>query len=244
MSNTAAPVEGTSPGRAVGYARVSTAFQAEEGRSLEAQEVAIRRYAALRGFEIVDLCVDGGVSGTLPLEERAAGRRALDQLGPETPHLIAVKLDRLFRSSADMHVRINAWNDAGFTLHLVDQGGTSFDTRSPLGRFFLTILAGVAELERAMIMERTAQVRAIKRANGEHLSGSFPFGYKTEPGSKVLVEDPGEQATIAYIGKLSAMGLSQRAIVARLQAEKVPGRGAWSKTVVQRILSRLTDSST
>ena len=36
-------------------------------------------------------------------------------------------------------------------MHLVDMGGQAVDTSSPMGRFFLTMLASVAEMERGLI---------------------------------------------------------------------------------------------
>ena len=48
--------------RAIGYVRVSTDKQAEDGVSLEVQEVKIRAMAVVQGAELLDLIVDGGES--------------------------------------------------------------------------------------------------------------------------------------------------------------------------------------
>ena len=48
--------------RAIGYCRVSTERQADQGVSLEAQEAKIRAMATVQGAEIVELIVDGGES--------------------------------------------------------------------------------------------------------------------------------------------------------------------------------------
>ena len=44
--------------RAIGYARVSTSEQAEEGISLQVQEDSIRAYAQLHGLELTDIFED------------------------------------------------------------------------------------------------------------------------------------------------------------------------------------------
>ncbi len=49
--------------KAIGYMRVSTAEQAEEGVSLDAQRAMIQAYAQMRGLEVTDIIVDEGVSG-------------------------------------------------------------------------------------------------------------------------------------------------------------------------------------
>jgi site-specific DNA recombinase len=60
--------------RAVGYGRVSTQEQAEQGISLDAQEARIRAYATMRGLELVAVVVDAGVSaGKYTLEQREGG---------------------------------------------------------------------------------------------------------------------------------------------------------------------------
>ena len=48
---------------AIGYVRVSTQEQAQEGVSLEAQKEKIESYAKLNGLNLVDLIVDAGLSG-------------------------------------------------------------------------------------------------------------------------------------------------------------------------------------
>jgi len=46
--------------QAIGYVRVSTDRQAEQGVSLEAQEAKIRAMATVKDAELVDVIVDGG----------------------------------------------------------------------------------------------------------------------------------------------------------------------------------------
>ena len=70
-------------------------------------------------------------------------------------HIVALKLDRLFRDAADALHQSRAWDKAEIALHLVDMGGQSLNTASAMGRFFLNMMAGVAELERNLIAERT-----------------------------------------------------------------------------------------
>jgi hypothetical protein len=55
-----------------GYARVSTARQANEGESLEVQRRQIEGYAHMHGLPLEEIVVEEGVSGSIPVAERPA----------------------------------------------------------------------------------------------------------------------------------------------------------------------------
>ena len=61
--------------RAYGYVRVSTAEQASNDDSLDTQKQQITGYAMMKGWEIAQFFVEGGVSGSVPLAERPEGQR-------------------------------------------------------------------------------------------------------------------------------------------------------------------------
>src|SRR5689334_21569436 len=141
---------------ALGYVRVSTDEQAKEGVSLDAQEQSIRAYAMLRGLRLVKIFREEGVSGGIPLAERPQGRMLVAAMekrsGPR--HVIAVKLDRLFRSAADALNHSAAWRKTKRTLHFTDMNGNAVDTSTAMGQMFFTLLAGFAEMEKNLIGER------------------------------------------------------------------------------------------
>jgi len=87
--------------KAVGYIRVSTDKQAEQGVSLEAQHAKLTAYAQLYDLELVEVIVDAGVSAkTL---EREGLQRALSMLRKgQVNALLVAKLDRLTRSVKDL----------------------------------------------------------------------------------------------------------------------------------------------
>jgi DNA invertase Pin-like site-specific DNA recombinase len=150
--------------QAVGYVRVSTDDQADSGLSLEHQEARIRAYATVNGLELIAIVRDEGISAGKPLAFRKGGAAVLAMLttGPAR-HLIALKLDRVFRNAADALNQAELWDKAGVGLHLIDMGGQSVNTRSAMGRMFFTMAAGFAELERGLIAERTASAMKVKK---------------------------------------------------------------------------------
>lgn len=168
--------------RAVGYCRVSTTEQAAEGLSLDAQAAAVRAYCTLRNLELVTLLTDPGVSAGTPLAARPAGRELAELVTTRrVGAVVAIRLDRLFRDAGDCLAVTRRWDAAGVALHLLDLGGQTLDTSSAMGRFFLTVMAGAAELERNLVRERTRLSYAHLRNAGVYHASRVPMGYLREP---------------------------------------------------------------
>jgi site-specific DNA recombinase len=225
--------------RAIGYVRVSTQEQAEQGISLDAQAAAIRAYATMRGLELVAVVIDAGVSaGKYTLEAREGGRRVLDGIRQRTVrHVIALKLDRLFRNTVDCLNTVDAWDQAGVSLHLIDMGGASIDTASAMGRMFLTMAAGFAEMERNLTAERTTAALSRKREKHQR-TGEIPYGKALDADGVHLLDHAPEQAVIATVRALRTSGLSYRAIAGELNARSMVNRagGRFNHTQVVRML--------
>lgn len=178
--------------KAIGYIRVSTEDQAREGISLDNQESKVRAYADLHGLELVEVIRDEGVSGK-SLErsgfERLQG--ILDAGKAQT--VIVYKLDRLSRKTVDILNTLEAWEKKEIVFHSITD---NIDTKTAAGKFLLTILSALAQMERDLIAERTIDALSYKKKNREWL-GRVPFGYRIE-GSR-LVENPEEIETIQRI---------------------------------------------
>jgi len=223
--------------KAVGYVRVSTEEQTREGVSLDAQEERVRAYCTLAGLELVDCYREEGVSGSVPLSERPAGRELVVHLvRGNSRHVVALKLDRLFRDASDALTQTRAWDKAGVALHLVDMGGSTLNTASAMGRLFLTMTAAFAELERNLTRERTAAALAYKRDRREAY-GPTPLGYARE--GERLTESSAELALVQRMQTLRAEGWSLRQIAAALNSEGVPGKqgGRWHASTVRYVLA-------
>ena len=170
--------------RAVCYIRVSTQEQANTGVSLAPQEERLRAYCTMQGLEVAAVVREEGVSGSKPLGSRPGGAEVLRMVARrEVSHVVALKLDRLFRNAADALAQTEAWDKAGVGLHLVDMGGQSLNTSSAMGRMMLTMMAGFAEFERALIAERTASALAHKKAHRQAYAPRRSGLTETEPTS-------------------------------------------------------------
>src|SRR5262249_19737177 len=223
---------------ALGYARVSTKEQADSGLGLEAQRQRISAYCAMKGLRLAGDFADPGISGGKPLASRPAGSQLLAAaLKSKTPVIVA-KLDRLFRSVADPANVIADFDKQGIQLVAIAE---SFDMCSPYGGAMAQMASVFAELERAMIRERTLSAMNVKRSRGERISGHAPYGWDFGCDGR-LVENSREQEVIVRMRQLHAEGLSYRGIATPLEAEGIlPKRGRrWAHTTAKSILTRKT----
>src|SRR5579872_6801198 len=86
--------------RGVGYVRVSTDKQAQEGVSLDAQRDKLTQYCALYGIELISIQVDDGYTAkSLKRPGLTTALRSLEK--GQADALIVCKLDRLTRSLSD-----------------------------------------------------------------------------------------------------------------------------------------------
>ncbi len=225
--------------QAIGYIRVSSEEQSREGVSLDAQEARIRAYAVMRGLDLVAIYREEGVSAKIPLRARPEGRKVVELLAKKkAQHVIAVKLDRLFRNTADALEQSSSWDKSKCALHVVDMGGSAIDTTSAMGRMFFTMAAAFAEMERNMISERTRAALGHKRDTGKAYTRITPLGYDRVDGALVANED--EAATVSRVLELKQGGLSMGRIAEALNAAGTATKkgGKWHAVTVQKILRR------
>jgi DNA invertase Pin-like site-specific DNA recombinase len=140
-------------GQLVGYARTSTA---ELNAGLEAQVRDLKAAGCNKIFH----------EQVSSVGERMQLDRALDYVRAGDT-LVITKVDRLARSTIglwDIVKRLEAVDDGGCGLRILNLGGEVIDTRSATGRLILTIFAGFAQFEREIMLER--QREGIRKAQG------------------------------------------------------------------------------
>lgn len=240
---------------AIGYARVSTTDQAEEGSSLAAQVASIQRYATTMSLSLAPVAsaekwpvhyppegvfVDGGVSGSMPIVARPEGSKVVTLVrGRFVSHVIVTKQDRFSRLAMDIALMRSELLEYGVTLHLVDEGGAV--GTGPSDRLLLGIRGELAQWQREVIGASTQSVLDHKRIKGEKLGGMVPFGksvYLNEAGVKCLKDCPKEQAIIRRAVELRASGLSFRRIGEQLFKEglRPRGGGPWSHRSISNMV--------
>jgi DNA invertase Pin-like site-specific DNA recombinase len=149
--------------KAVGYVRISK--ENPEGHSLEAQRQAIEAYCRARGWDLVRIYEDDGVSGAVSPDERPALQELeRDVLSDGIQYVIVWRLDRLGRKAGELLAFLDRLERKGVAFVSIDD---AIDTSKPEGRLLRTILAGVAEFERELIRQRTKRGIAVARQQGK-----------------------------------------------------------------------------
>jgi DNA invertase Pin-like site-specific DNA recombinase len=228
-------------GKFVSYLRVSTDKQGRSGLGLEAQREAVRRYLNGGNWKVVAeyLETESGKRSDRP--KLAAALSHAKALGAT---LVFAKLDRLTRNVDLLRTLVDSGVDLVFCdLPHVPAGA--------MGRFLLTQMASVAELEAGLISERTKAALAAAKARGVKLGN--PNGARALRGKQV-----GNKEAIAAVKlKANEHATNLRAIVedirgqgitsVRKMAEELnrrdiltPRGGEWQPTTVVRLLARLS----
>jgi DNA invertase Pin-like site-specific DNA recombinase len=213
--------------KVVGYVRVSTDEQAESGAGLEAQRQAIRAECERRGWELVAIHEDAGVSGkSLRRRPALAAALAAVESGKATA-IIVSKLDRLSRSLLDFAGIIARANRAGWNLVALDLG---VDLSTPSGKFIANVMASAAEWERELISQRTKDGLAVKRAQGVRLGRPPAIDPEIEGRIQAMRED----------------GLTMQAIADQLNQDGTPTAqgGTWYPSTLKRVLDRSRAATT
>lgn len=226
--------------KVVGYARCSTTEQATDGTSLASQEARIRAWTGAVGHEIVAIISDAGVSGKVPPEKRSGFSDALRMLRTgKAQGIVGVALDRFSRTVRDVLDLVESFRVEGWSLISMRE---SLDTSTAIGRFTVTILAGVSQLERELLGERTAEGLAQRKAEGKRISRFIPWGKTHVEGTKDLVVCESEALITGAVLRMCAEGLGDAAITARLNAEfgEHPRTGIeWDRVNVRVLLRSL-----
>jgi DNA invertase Pin-like site-specific DNA recombinase len=144
------------------YLRVSTGSQTVENQRLELAKVAEQR-----GWTVVEIYSDNGVSGAKGRDKRPTlDRLCKDAIGGKIDMVAAWSVDRLGRSVLHLAQFVNDMQAAGVGLYLHTQG---IDSSTPTGRAMLGMCSVSAELERESIMERIHAGLNRARAKGKTL---------------------------------------------------------------------------
>jgi DNA invertase Pin-like site-specific DNA recombinase len=223
----------------VSYLRVSTDGQGRSGLGLEAQRQAVAAHVTQAGGEVV-----------AEFQEVESGKRAdrpqlaaaLASCRTRRAVLVIAKLDRLARNARFLLSVVEGSGEAGVVfcdLPTVPAG--------PVGKFLVTQMAAVAELEAGLISQRTRAALAVAKARGVRLGNPSPTpatpamaAAARAARSRHVTERAGD--VLAVVRQVQAEGASSlRTIAAELYARGVltpAGKPQWSAAQVRRVLAR------
>lgn len=148
--------------KTIGYCRVSSTEQAEEGFSIENQTARIKAYCEFSNLTNITFLNDKGISG-----KRQANREGFQQMldlvkTKQVSNIVVYSISRLGRNTIETLQFIDEMNKRGIAVHSISE---KLDTSSAMGKFFLTILSALCELESGQLGERVSSVLQHKKSN-------------------------------------------------------------------------------
>jgi DNA invertase Pin-like site-specific DNA recombinase len=158
------------PQLAVGYARVSL-----ETEDINNQVHAIEDYSKQNNLTLVGVFKDIGVSGSKPAMERDGFKQMLSALEsmPAIRTIIVFDITRLGRDMLDVMDTYKYLTEKGYDILFVKHPELNVIQSTPLGEAIrkatLAMLSISAEIERALISERTRSALARAKAMGKHI---------------------------------------------------------------------------
>lgn len=223
---------------AIGYIRVSTAGQAVDGISLDAQRSQLSAWASREGLTIA-IYADEGKSGKsrngrpgLAAAIAAAKRGRLP--------LVVLNLSRLSRStrdSLDIAAELNARRAKLVSL------SENIDTRTAAGELAFTMFSAINQHQRRERSDQTREGLRELRAQGRRFNNDAPYGYRFSDDG-LIVECAREQFVLAAIRRARAEGMSHQSIADHLAGNGMMGRSGspFKRQTIARICNRAPEA--
>jgi DNA invertase Pin-like site-specific DNA recombinase len=205
----------------VGYARVSTQKQVDTNDSLQAQEDSIRTFCDKNGYELAEIFMDKGISGSEEIINRDGINNLLDYCREKKNRVAYVTIDKIDRFSRDLSNQLFVEKELmvmGIDVLYVSQ--ESLNGSDPIMRCMRQMMGAFAQLERDMIKRRLYEAQKRKAQGGDFASGRLPFGYKYGDNKKSVTVDHDKASVVRDIFFLRASGMSFRGIAATLNSTK------------------------
>lgn len=222
--------------KAIGYVRVSTQKQANEGLSIEAQTAKIQAWASLKDYELVHIYIDEGISGK-NIINRPKLNEALSQL-QEGMAFVFYSLSRVSRNVIDTITIGERIGNLGADMVSLSE---HIDTTGSAGRLVFNLLAVLNQFERDQVSERTKMVMSYLKENDKVYS-HVPYGYNRK--GKDLVINQAEADNIQIMLDLKKKGFGYRKIATHLNKIQIKSKkgGIWYAKTVEQVLIRYTEN--
>lgn len=223
--------------QAIGYVRVSTQKQVNEGLSIEAQISRIEAWAQFNEYELIHVFVDEGISGK-NVNNRPKLAEALSLLEKDMA-FVFYSLSRVSRNVIDTIAIGEQIRKASADMVSLSE---KIDTTGAAGRMIFNLLAVLNQFERDQISERTKMAMSYRKENNLVYS-PVPYGYDRV--EKDLVINEAEAQNIAYMVQLRNQGYGFRKIATQLNKDNIKSKcgGQWYAKTVEQVIKRTLEST-
>lgn len=215
------------------YMRVSTEDQAREDFSLPEQKERLEAYCKFNNYKIVEYYTDAGISAKTGNKRPEYDRMLEDGIQGKINMIIALKLDRITRSTIDWETLMDYLEKYNVNIAFVND---DINTTTSNGKMVSRIMMSVSQNEIERTSERTiiGLEGAIKKG---HIPARAPLGYKHV--DKKLVPDPLTKDIVIRIYNLYYDGLTYNTIAKLFNEEKVCDKTNWKDTSILKIISNV-----
>ena len=218
--------------KVIGYTRVSTLKQVENGYSMKSQKIQIEDYCKRNDLILVGILTDGGVSGGSNKQSKNYQKIMEMVRTGEIDGVVVYTISRFGRSLIDSVNSVDEMKNYGAVLYTIKEN-INTDTKEGLLQF--NLFSSLVEYERERIRENIRDVLMMKKARGEKFCRGI-FGLKVVDG--FYVKDETEMLVRRRIKLLHNKGYSLRGICKVLNTDGVKtklGKG-WYATSIKNIL--------
>ena len=212
---------------------VSTEDQAREGFSLPEQKERLEAYCKFNGYKIVEYYTDAGISAKTGNFRPEYDRMLEDGKQGKINMIVALKLDRITRSTRDWETLMDYLEKYNINIAFVND---DINTTTANGKMVSRIMMSVSQNEIERTSERTiiGLEGAIKQG---HIPARAPLGYKHV--DKKLVPDPLTKDIVIRIYNLYFEGLTYNTIAKLFNKEKVLNKTNWKDTSILKIITNV-----
>ncbi|WP_405997381.1 recombinase family protein [Streptomyces sp. NBC_00829] len=211
----------------------------DETTSPARQELDLRRFALMRGCQVVGVARDLNVSATkVPPWKRPELGEWINNRAPEFDQILFWKLDRFVRRISDLHLMIEWCKEFGKIL-AADKDPIDLD--SAYGEMMVTMIAGMARIEAANTGVRLESLWKYARTTERWVIGKPIYGYKSidTPEGRRLVHDPNKVRVLRWVFGMLKRKRSLHNITKILNRAQLPAAhgGKWYARNLQSILN-------
>jgi DNA invertase Pin-like site-specific DNA recombinase len=226
---------------AIGYIRVSTKIQVDDGYSLEAQEAKIYKECKNRDLFCKRIYIDKGISGGTM--EKRHGMKTLMSTMEENDWIISASVSRLSRDAMDLMTITKGIEKKKCHLVLLD---LNIDLTTPAGKLILNMMGGQAQFEREIISERVKAIMHYLEETGK-LVKKPKIGWKVNPdksdGAEHYIVNSEEIRIVEQIRSIRntfpSMKITEFANVLNLRDVKTPRKAKmWYHTSLKTLMNR------